>query len=133
MADIYAKILVCSGSGGYKNLKFVANCMILRRLNKLIPVFILEKKQLVFGKNIFLKVFKDFFFKIHFYNFLIKITKCMPNLYILLHRHTLTGRYMDRHTDITHIHTHARHVHMNIDRLAASAIYHQTNAQSLLG
>ena len=44
MADIYAKILIFSCSGGYKNLKFVANCVILQRLNKLNPVFILEKK-----------------------------------------------------------------------------------------
>ena len=80
--------------------------------------------------NIFLIIF---FFKIHFYNFLNKITKCMANLYIMLHRHTLTDRYTDRQIDKTHIHTHARHVHMNIDRLAASAIYHQTNAQSIIG
>ena len=44
MADIYAKILIFSCSGGYKNLKFVANCVILQRLNKMNPVFILEKK-----------------------------------------------------------------------------------------
>ena len=46
MADIKicAKILIFSCSGGYKNLKFVANCLILRWLNKLNPVFILEKK-----------------------------------------------------------------------------------------
>ena len=44
MADIYAKILGCSGSGGYKNLKCVANCVLLRRVNKLNPVFILEEK-----------------------------------------------------------------------------------------
>ena len=62
MADIYAKILVCSGSGGYKNLTFVANCVILRRLNKLNPVFILEKNQLLFVKNNFSNnFFKDFF------------------------------------------------------------------------
>ena len=62
MADTYAKILVCSGSGGYKNLNFVANCVILRRLNKLDPVFILEKNQLLFGKNNFFNsFFKDFF------------------------------------------------------------------------
>ena len=58
MADIYYKILVCSGSGGYKNLKFVANCVILRRLNKLNQVFILEKKnQLLLVKIILLTVF----------------------------------------------------------------------------
>ena len=43
-ADIYAKILIFSCSAGYKNLKFVANYVILRRLNKLIPLFILEKQ-----------------------------------------------------------------------------------------
>ena len=42
----HAKILIFSCSGGYKNLKFVANCVILRRLNKLNPFFILEKNEL---------------------------------------------------------------------------------------
>ena len=73
MADLYAKYLICSGSGGYKNLKFVANCVILRQLvNKLNPVFILEKNQLLFGKNNFVYSFLNiFFFKIHFYNVLL--------------------------------------------------------------
>ena len=43
MADIYDKILIFSCSGGYKNLKFVENCVILWRLNKLNPIFNLEK------------------------------------------------------------------------------------------
>ena len=48
--------------------------------------------------------------------------------------HTHAHRQINgRQTDKKHIHTHATHVHMNIDKLAASAIYHQTNAQSLLG
>ncbi len=50
----------------------------------------------------------------------------------MLHRHTLTDRYTDRQIDKTHIHTHARHVHMNIDRLAASAVYHQANGNPFL-
>ena len=44
MADIYAKILIFLCSGGYKNLKFVENCVILSRLNKLNSMFNLEKK-----------------------------------------------------------------------------------------
>ena len=52
-----------SGSGGYKNLTFVANCVILRRLNKLNPVFILEKKISYFlVKRFFLTVFLKYFF-----------------------------------------------------------------------
>ena len=39
MADIYYKILIYLCSGGYKNLKFVKNGVILRRLNKLNPIF----------------------------------------------------------------------------------------------
>ena len=55
----------------------------MRRLNKLNPVFILEKNQLLVCKNIFFNfVLIIVFFKIHFYNFHIKITKCIPNLYI---------------------------------------------------
>ena len=44
MADICAKILIFSCSDGYKNLKFVANCLILRWLNKLNPVLFYKKK-----------------------------------------------------------------------------------------
>ena len=57
MADIYAKILIFSCSaGGYKKLKFVANCVILRRLNKLNPVFYFRKKNFLV-KIIVLTVF----------------------------------------------------------------------------
>ena len=59
------------------------------------PGFILKKKISYFlVKIICLTVFLKYFFflKIQFYNFLIKITKCMPTLYIMLHRHMLTDR-----------------------------------------
>ena len=54
----------------------------------------------MFGKNNCLNTLKKKkIFKIQFYNFLIKIPKCMPNvgLYLLLHRHTLT--YTFKQTD----------------------------------
>ena len=47
MADIYDKILIFLCSGGYKNLKFILNGVILRRLNKLNQTFNLEEKKLV--------------------------------------------------------------------------------------
>ena len=51
MADICAKILIFSCSGGYKNLTFVANCVISRRLNKLNLMFNLEKDKIIFETN----------------------------------------------------------------------------------
>ena len=51
MADICANILIFSCSGGYKNLTFVANCVILRRLNKLNSLFNLEKDKIIFETN----------------------------------------------------------------------------------
>ena len=52
MADIYDKILIFLCSGGYKNLKFVENGVVLRRLNKLNSMFNLEKKRLIFETKI---------------------------------------------------------------------------------
>ena len=52
MADIYAKILIFLCIGGSKNLKFVENGVILRRLNKLNSMFNLEeKKEFIFETN----------------------------------------------------------------------------------
>ena len=52
MADIYANILIFLCSSGYKNLKFILNGVILRRLNKLNPSLNLKKKLLIFEKKI---------------------------------------------------------------------------------
>ena len=43
MADIYNKICILLCSGGYKSVNFVENGVILRGLNKLNPIFNLEK------------------------------------------------------------------------------------------
>ena len=51
MDDIYAKILIFLCLGVYKNLKFVENGVILRRLNKLNSMFNLEINELIFETN----------------------------------------------------------------------------------
>ena len=89
MVDIYAKILIFSCSGGYKKPQICLKWCDFEAAEQIESDFYFRKKISYFlVKIIVLTGFflKYFFFKIYFYNFLIKIPKSMPTLYIMLHR-----------------------------------------------